>query len=302
MNQQIYVIIPLFTLLALFLYLYIRKAYAIRRVCAMSVPDKLERLNQITIPFGFEYRLSQDIFTSRPDAWQRECGYTDLYDRQAPFFHMIFDCEPIYFDYNGETWLIELWKGQYGITTGCEIGVYKSDRIISKGNRTRTLFHAVSDKEMPFLSLTLLKDALPLNRLCERHWWLTGFSVGKYTEPEELDMKISIIFPSSEMCTAFAAGLKETGYPHSSFYQSGEAVAFTFSRPFSPQPFLRRSRYSRWIQLKNRILLSLFLKLTKPFYFTIDQLLLLYEYLPILFRHILRLKRTGKKRGHRYEH
>ena len=77
MNQQIYVIIPLFTLLALFLYLYIRKAYAIRRVCAMSVPDKLERLNQITIPFGFEYRLSQDIFTSRPDAWQRECGYTE---------------------------------------------------------------------------------------------------------------------------------------------------------------------------------------------------------------------------------
>lgn len=302
MNQRIYVIIPLFIFLVLFLYFYIRKAYAIRRVCAMSVSDKLERLNQITFPFGFEYRLSQDIFTSKTDAWQRECGYTDLYDRQAPFFHMIFDCEPVYFDYNGSTWLIEFWKGQYGITTGCEIGVYKSDRIISVENRKHTLFHAVSDTEMPFLSLTLLKDTLPISRLCERHWWLTSFSVGKYTEPEALEMKISITFPSSEMCRAFLAGLREAGYRSSRLYESGQSAVFTFSRPASPQPFLRRSRYRRWIQLKNRILLSLFLRLTKPFYFTIDRLLLLYEYLPILFRHILKLKRVGKKRGYKYEH
>jgi Domain of unknown function (DUF4474) len=24
----------------------------------------------------------------------------------------------------GKTWMIELWKGQYGLMTGCEIGVY----------------------------------------------------------------------------------------------------------------------------------------------------------------------------------
>ena len=45
----------------------------------------------------------------------------------APRFQMVTQFEPIYFDYDGKTWLIEFWKGQYGINTGAEIGIYHTD-------------------------------------------------------------------------------------------------------------------------------------------------------------------------------
>lgn len=298
MNQWTYIIL-LFTVLLIFflsLYLYIRRAYAIRKVCSMTVQDKLSRINQITVPFGFEYRISQDIFTSRIDAWQKDCGYCSLYDSHAPFFHMIFDCEPVYFDYDGVTWLIEFWKGQYGITTGCEIGIYKADRLISKKERSKTLFQSVSEEYMPVFSVTLLKDSLPVSRMTEKHWWLTSFCVGQYASPELLTMKIAVIFSTGEMCRSFLSGLKEAGYPSSEIYVNDNAVAFTFGEPHAVQPFLLRTWYRRWILFKNKILLRLYLTSSKPFHFTIDRLLLLYEYLPLLFRHFLKLRRTGKNR------
>ncbi len=299
MNRYICFIILFFFII--FLFLYIRKFLAIRKVCAMSVQEKLARINQISVPLGFRYKLSQDVFTSEIDAWQKECGYCAFYDSQAPVFHMIFDCEPIYFDYNGVTWLVEFWKGQYGITTGCEIGCYKADCILTESERKSTLFETVSGEEIPVFSVTLLRDGLPVSRLCKKHWWLTSFCTGKYTEPENLAMKITIAFPSVGMCEAFAGGLMEAGYHRSEFYLSGEACALTFSVPHSLQPFLRRSFYSRWIQLKNRILIFLFLEITKPFRFTLDRLILLYEYLPFLSRRILKLRRIKKKRRRKHE-
>lgn len=301
MNPLIYVVLFLIALCALFLYFYIRKAYAVRSVCAMSIQDKLARINQIAAPMGFEYKLFQNLFTSDIDAWQKECGYCSLYDRQAPFFHMVFDCEPVYFDYDGKTWLVEFWKGQYGIAAGCEIGIYRADRLIQRGGRDRTLFHSVCAGEMPVFSIALLHNTLPVCRLCERHWWLAGFSVGLYAHPKELAAKIAIVFPRQEMCQAFLTGLTEAGYRSSEIYVNHEAVSFTFSQPRSIQPFPRRTWYSRWVLFKNRLLLRLYLKTTEPFRFTPDRLLLLYEYLPSLLRYILKMRRTGRKRRRGHE-
>ena len=52
---------------------------------------------------------------------------------------MIIDCEPVRFYYGGKKWLIELWKGQYGMTTGCEIGVYTAPVYDVKS-------HSISDR------------------------------------------------------------------------------------------------------------------------------------------------------------
>lgn len=56
----------------------------------------------------------EEILVSTEDAWQRKYGYEALYDALAPHFNMIFDYYPVYFDYQGKTWLIEFWKGLYG--------------------------------------------------------------------------------------------------------------------------------------------------------------------------------------------
>lgn len=74
---------------------------------------------------GFNYDPGQDIIYSRMDAIQKKLGYCWKYDEGAAVISMIIDCEPICFTYGGAKWMIELWKGQYGIETGAEVGVYK---------------------------------------------------------------------------------------------------------------------------------------------------------------------------------
>lgn len=296
MNKWIFFSLLLLVFLGLLLYLYIRKLCIIRKIQAMPVSEKLERINQLSAPMGFEYRLSQDLFTAEIDAWQKECGYTALYDRTAPLFHMIFDCEPIYFDYDGATWMVELWKGQYGITTGCEIGIYRAEGYVPESRRKNAFFLDVPETQMPEFCLMLFRNGLLICCLCRKHWWLTAFQIGQYTRPENLEMKVTLTFPAPKMCRAFISGLEKAGYLPDEIYTDDTSAAFTFSAPHSDQPYLRRSGYHRWVQFKNRVLLFSYLQITRPFCITLDRLLLLYEYLPVLFRHILKIRRIRKHR------
>src|SRR5690348_3361555 len=94
------------------------------------------KLAQKVFDLGFIYATEDpdnpdpttwDFIYSRQDAWQRGVGYSWAYDKAAPLSRMILDCEPLYFTYDGKQWLIELWKGQYVIECGGEIGVYNRE-------------------------------------------------------------------------------------------------------------------------------------------------------------------------------
>ncbi|MBN2351608.1 MAG: DUF4474 domain-containing protein [Spirochaetales bacterium] len=90
---------------------------------------------------GFLYDPEQDIIYSRIDALQKDFGYSLLYDDLAPvMIGAVIDCEPVYFDYGGDSWMIELWKVQYGIETGAEIGVYyvKREEKVALYNRLKS--------------------------------------------------------------------------------------------------------------------------------------------------------------------
>jgi hypothetical protein len=69
---------------------------------------------------GFTYDYKKGTFTSNMNAWQRHFGYFDAYDKAAPFSLCDLDCEPITFEYDKRDWKIELWKGRYVLSTGCE--------------------------------------------------------------------------------------------------------------------------------------------------------------------------------------
>lgn len=100
-------------------------------------------------------------------------------------------CEPIFFDYKGKHWMIELWKGRYGLMTGCEIGVYNRfpksspahtllDATVGKRphdpNKSHSMFFdCAGDSELLEMSYTLHRSGQKLfSRGPERHWWLTG--------------------------------------------------------------------------------------------------------------------------------
>lgn len=269
-----------------------RRRKIICKICNMGCFQKYHLLNDIIEPFGFRYILSQDIFTSNLDALQREFGYNDLYDNTASYFNMVFDCEKFYFDYQNTTWRIEFWKGLYGINIGSEIGIYRADHIVPPEKRSTTHFHCISNEEMLVLSLELFWDYTSLFYINERHWWLTGFSLGRTTQLENLWSKVSITFPNAEMLNLFLRAVREKGYTHHEYYTWDLTVYIKFTYPHTPCPCHRH----RWFpELQIRFYCRLFHWATKPFQQTMDQLLFLYFWLPFAFRRMCRLRIYNKK-------
>jgi UDP-2,3-diacylglucosamine pyrophosphatase LpxH len=201
---------------------------------------------------GFLYDPRQDIIYSKMYPLQRDFGYAYGYDAAALGMNAIIDCEPIFFDYAGKTWMIELWKGQYGLETGCEIGVYNRtigstsfvysilDATVGKRpndpNPSHNLFFdCASDSERLLMSSTLYRKGRKVfSRGPERHWWLTGFKWGLLSEPEDLTMDVSIQCLDAVMTSALVGALTGMGYQN--VHTNGNTVTFTFSTPKTPQP------------------------------------------------------------------
>lgn len=274
---------------------FYRKKRILCRIRCMEFCHKLQLLNDLAEPFGFRYCTEQDIMTSRIDAFQKKFGYCSLYDKSALKFNMVFDCEPIYFNYENRTWMIELWKGQYGINVGAEIGVYYADRIIPPKQYAKTLFHGVEETEMLQISMNLHYKGQPLFSLQDRHWWLTGFSMGDYCTPEDLVLEASFVFPNEEMKTCFVESLYRMGYHKCEISVCCDTVSVSFSLPHSRQYRLVCRVSAAISQWQNRAMLRLYQFATRPFTCTMDKILYLYFYLPIAFRHMLRFRKNRKQ-------
>lgn len=286
--------IILIVLLFCFLFTLIRRHYAIRKVCAMSCEEKCKLLQELLAPFGYYYCSKQDVVSTRNDAWQRQAGYTAVFDRAALHLHMVFDALPIYFNYQGKTWLIELWKGQYGINTGAEIGIYCANGLVAPSEYSTAHFHAVADCERLPVSFTLYHNADVLASMSDRSWWLTAFLVGIFTKPSQLSMDVSITFPNTEMQHSFLTALQQSDNPHLDYRCRHLTIHIHYANgcPISPvcpgriSPF-RRIRIA-WAQCCNRLLCGLYRLLARPFHTTLDRVVFLYELLPFLLRRMLR--------------
>lgn len=297
-----YFILTFLIIIALFIIVFhFRKKIIIKKIYCIPPKHRCLFINELAEPFGYHYDMWQDVFTNTQDAWQKNFGYTDAFDKSAPAFNMIFDCQPVYFNYIGKTWLIEFWKGQYGINTGCEIGIYHADKIISPHARKTTLFSAVEEFDYLNMTTELFCNGELLARMSGFSWWQTIFSTGQFSEPSELSMKISIRFPNWEMCDAFADALSETGYEIESIHlcQCYPEISFCFSFTCRHISCWKRI-YRCYVQWKNKCFCRLYQFVTRPFYCTCDKLLYLYFYLPVSFRFILRMRRfshwTKKKK------
>ena len=286
-----YLLVGILLLLVLFLSLFHhhRKKKICKRICSMSCEEKLERITSLIEPFGYSYIPCQDIFSTTIDAPQRAFGYTALYDHYAPRFGMVFDCLPIYFDYAGRTWLIELWKGQYGINLGCEVGIYKADSLVAQSQLRTTLFHSIEDHELLPVSIDLFYRNTHLGHICTRHWWATIFDMGNYAQPGELSTDVRITFPNTAMLVAYANALDASGKCH---YQiCGLQIMIHFDYCSSCLLSGLQKCICRISQRKNRHMCHLFIRITKPFTTSLDRLLCLYFYLPVSIRLLFRDKK-----------
>ncbi len=269
-----------------------RKQHAVHKVNSLSDDQKLHLLDELLAPFGFTYNPSQDIISTELDAWQRTFGYRSLFDKSAVHFNMVIDCEPVYFDYNGHTWMIELWKGQYGINTGAEIGTYYADRILAPEEYAQAQFHCVPNKLMLPVSMELYSEETLLFSAAQTHWWLTGFLVGQYSRPSKLSMEVSLTFPNDSMMDAYIQALLDIGYRACDIHVRLLTVSYRFSRPHSIFPGPMQRIFSRISQWENRIFCRLYRLITQPFSCTVNRILYLYYFLPFAFRHLLLFRRN----------
>ena len=201
---------------------------------------------------GFAYDARQDIFYSQKNAWQRQFGYCRLYDEAAAPMSMIIDCEPFYFDYGGKKWLIELWKGQYGMTMGGEIGVFNTTEpeLNIPHVFNGPYYYCASPGEELELAFTLRKETRVLFTRNDVHWWLTGFLLGEFADPSQLTMYAEITLRDQVMRDAFVRAVKAAGYADSEFTVKGTAVSLQYGTPHTPQP-VTRTAPTDWIIQRN---------------------------------------------------
>lgn len=265
----------------------------------MDCCTKCTLLDELVYPFGYRFHCDHGFFSSTVDAPQRHAGYTWLYDYMAPRFQMVFDALPVYFDYRGRTWLIEFWKGQYGINTGAEIGIYHTDRIIPESEYKTAWFSCAEDHEMLDCSFLLCNAGNECIRTSDRHWWLTAFLAGCFSKPACLSMESCICFPNREMLAAFLDGLKRAGVAESAISVHCLSVCFAFCQ--TDESYNLSTRFWRsFSQWKNKLFCRLYRWVTRPFFCTEDRVLYLYYYLPAAFRKLLRLRRFHKRCHRRY--
>ncbi len=170
-----------------------------------QMADLMAFIGPYTEFFGFAYDAEQDIFYSTKYPVQRIFGYNSLYDLGASRFGLFYQTKRIRFFHENKEWMIQLWKGQYGVTVGGEVGVYYRD-----SNSYVKHFEAVADEDMVIMGFQLRKNDTPyLERGPEKHWWLTGFRILDVAVPTQLDMVIYFDWEDEFMADSFEGGLRK---------------------------------------------------------------------------------------------
>lgn len=187
--------------------------------------------------FGFKYSQKDKCFITAEDAWQRNFGYNETYDGSAPAIAITYDTIRVKFDYDGMEWMIQYWKGQYGLVmVGAEIGVYNRP-----AGTAGTHYECANDETKLLQSMTVYrrvdgKYTQLFARSPSRTWWCTGFipgtlGAGQYNVPieatRELRVDSKITMASPEMTQAFVAGLKEIKSIYHNAPQVNQRFSFT---------------------------------------------------------------------------
>lgn len=295
---------PLILLFLLIIIHLIRRKIIIKKINKLTTEEKCNKLNTLIYPFGYLYDHCKNTFHTTLDAWQRDFGYGAIFDLAAPHFNMIFDSLPVYFDYDGKTWLIEFWKGQYGINIGAEVGIYKADRILNKDEYDNEFFQPVGNDELfPICMNLYCKDEI-LGCICKHHWWLTTFKMGRFAKPKDVNVEISLTFPDYDMLDAFIDSLAQNPLAPESIHGNGLNISFLFDSCSTCQCSFLNKLYIAFVQFKNHCLYKLFVWSTAPFTISMDQILYLYEYAPFIFRklfsmHSKKLYKKGNRKNFR---
>ncbi len=196
---------------------------------------------------SYQYSYVDDYYyTNDKDAWQYDFGFGKIYDFVSPYILLEYDYIRIFFTYEGKDWMLQMWKGQYGLVFyGGEIGIYNRPHS-EDGIDAWTMFNCPAQEDWVQMEMTLWHEDMDGNwnreftRPYDYYWWCTGFKNGhlRVEEPaDELRLTGRITFKDEEMAQLVASGFEECGMVSSStkdgialdgYYMNGKDIYFSW--------------------------------------------------------------------------
>ena len=151
---------------------------------------------------GFNLNLSEMTVYATIDSWMRNFGFCLFYDFAASSMPVFFNYRTrrFKFDYNGLEYMIQIWKGNYTVANGGEVGVYCRD-----ASKSGSYYDCANNEQMLNMSMQILHgDKVLVDEGPMLHWWVNGFNLSdRMYLPETLTMKFSIEMTDEEMLNAF---------------------------------------------------------------------------------------------------
>ncbi len=198
---------------------------------------------------GFAYDMKSGVFYATGEAWQREFGYNEMYDYVAVVGTMPLDTIRIKFEYDNKQWMVQLWKGFYGLVlAGCEVGFYNrpidTDSELSAYNVVSLDYY--QDIKCDFY-YKKNKGAKPTFSRESNTWWLTGFTPSINYAPQtnipNMRVEVTIKFTNKGLYEAFIGGLKGVTSIFSNYTGKNKPFYFTEN-----QNFQRKDDLTVWFE------------------------------------------------------
>lgn len=155
-----------------------------------------------------EYDENGNLVPIGATDFRRSLGYCELYDQMAPYAAMDFDTVRVKFRYNNLDWMIQMWKGQYGPSIGCEIGVYHKPTT-----RVIEFYDCATDENALYMEASLYrKGEFIFHMPYTYYWWAAAFDPGMLddlSDRSELNVVARITLKDAEMRDAFVNALQK---------------------------------------------------------------------------------------------
>ncbi len=156
---------------------------------------------------GYNFNFYEMVVYTTVDCWMRNFGFCLMYDILANSMPISYSyiTRRFKFEYDGLEWMVQIWKGNYFISNGGEVGIYSRDPAEARA----TFYNCATPEQELEMSLQILNgNKVLVNRPLQRHWWISGFHLGtmRYL-PSVLTLKTTIVMPDEEMLEAFTAAI-----------------------------------------------------------------------------------------------
>ncbi len=176
---------------------------------------------------GYNFNFYEATVYTTVDCWMRNFGFCLFYDIAANLMPISFNyiTRRFKFDYQGREWMIQIWKGNYFITNGGEVGIYTRDE-----GSFGTFYNCASEDEELYMSLQVYQgDNLIVNQKMQRHWWMCGFNIsGRKYLPEAFTLKTTIEMRDREMLNAFVQAIERNVMNDVSYTVNGLDVSLVW--------------------------------------------------------------------------